>query len=97
MHVIFKQIIRILFQSFTEEQGLRIIKGRKGAKVMRNEMMHRPVVKPELVEYMRTKQKKLPGELGAVEAEANEAGADYSARNSSFSTILLGQLKPKIF
>ena len=54
---------------------------------MRNEMMHRPVVKPELVEYMRTKQKKLPGELGAVEAEANEAGADYSARNSSFSTI----------
>ena len=64
MHVIFKQIIRILFQSFTEEQGLRIIKGRKGAKVMRNEMMHRPVVKPELVEYMRTKQKKLPGELG---------------------------------
>ncbi|MDN3194117.1 O-methyltransferase, partial [Enterococcus faecalis] len=32
---------------------------------MRNEMMHRPVVKPELVEYMRTKQKKLPGELGA--------------------------------
>ena len=74
MHVIFKQIIRILFQSFTEEQGLRIIKGRKGAKVMRNEMMHRPVVKPELVEYMRTKQKKLPRELGAVEAEANEAG-----------------------
>ena len=45
MHVIFKQILRILFQSFTEEQGLRIIKGRKGAKVMRNEMMHRPVVK----------------------------------------------------
>ena len=41
---------------------------------MRNEMMYRPVVKPELVEYMRTKQKKLPGELGAVEAEANEAG-----------------------
>ena len=41
---------------------------------MRNEMMHRPVVKPELVEYMRTKQKKLPGELGEVEAEANEAG-----------------------
>ena len=39
---------------------------------MRNEMMHRPVVKPELVEYMRTKQKKLPGELGEVEAEANE-------------------------
>ncbi len=31
---------RIYFNPFTEEQGLRIIKGRKGAKVMRNEMMH---------------------------------------------------------
>ena len=74
MHVIFKQIIRILFQSFTEEQGLRIIKGRKGAKVMRNEMMHRPVVKPELVEYMRTKQKETSRRIREVEAEANEAG-----------------------
>ena len=96
MHVIFKQIIRILFQSFTEEQGLRIIKGRKGAKVMRNEMMHRPVVKPELVEYMRTKQKKLPGELGAVEAEANEAGVPIIPHETVvFLQFLLGQLKPK--
>ena len=31
---------------------------------MRNEMMHRPVVKPELVDYLRTEQKQLPGELG---------------------------------
>ena len=97
MHVIFKQIIRILFQSFTEEQGLRIIKGRKGAKVMRNEMMHRPVVKPELVEYMRTKQKKLPGELGEVEAEANEAGCRLFHRNSSFSTIFARTTKAQIF
>ena len=96
MHVIFKQILRILFQSFTEEQGLRIIKGRKGAKVMRNEMMHRPVVKPELVEYMRTKQKKLPGELGAVEAEANEAGVPIIPHETVvFLQFLLGQLKPK--
>ena len=62
---------------------------------MRNEMMHRPVVKPELVEYMRTKQKKLPGELGKWRRKPMKQGADYSTRNSSFSTILLGQLKPK--
>ena len=28
---------------------------------MLNEMMHRPVVKPELVEYMRTSQRRFPG------------------------------------
>ena len=54
---------------------------------MRNEMMHRPVVKPELVEYMRTKQKKLPGELGKWRRKPMKQGADYSTRNSSFSTI----------
>ncbi|HJE16951.1 MAG TPA: O-methyltransferase, partial [Enterococcus casseliflavus] len=37
---------------------------------MRNEMMHRPVVKPELVAFMREKQKQLPGELGEIEQAA---------------------------
>ena len=41
---------------------------------MRNEMMHRPVVKPELVDYLRTEQKQLPGELGQIQKEANENG-----------------------
>ena len=60
---------------------------------MRNEMMHRPVVKPELVEYMRTKQKKLPGELGEVEAEANEAGVPIIPHETVvFLQFLLGQL-----
>ena len=40
---------------------------------MRNEMMHRPVVKEELVDFMRTKQKKLSGELGLIEEEAHLA------------------------
>ncbi len=39
---------------------------------MRNEMMHRPVVKPELVAFMREKQKQLPGELGEIEQAAHE-------------------------
>ena len=33
---------------------------------MRNEMMHRPVVKEELLDFMRTQQKKLPGENAHV-------------------------------
>ena len=40
---------------------------------MRNEMMHRPVVKEELLDFMRTQQKKLPGELGKLEEEAHVA------------------------
>ena len=39
---------------------------------MRNEMMHRPVVKEELLDFMRTQQK-LPGELGKLEEEAHVA------------------------
>ena len=34
--------------------------------------MHWPVVKPELVEFMRTKQKALTGGLGALEADAHK-------------------------
>ena len=39
---------------------------------MLNEMMHRPVVKPELVEYMRSSQRRVPGGLGELENTANE-------------------------
>lgn len=41
---------------------------------MLNEMMHRPVVMPELVEFMRKAQQKFPGVLGEIEAYANELG-----------------------
>ena len=33
---------------------------------MLNEMMHRPVVKPELVEYMRTSQRFIPSFINLV-------------------------------
>lgn len=39
---------------------------------MRNEMMHRPVVKKELVAFMREKQKQLTGKLGQIEQAAHE-------------------------
>lgn len=63
---------------------------------MKNEMMHRPIVKEELVNFMRTKQKQLPGELGAIEAEANQEGVPVIPHETVvFLQFLMGQLKPK--
>lgn len=63
---------------------------------MRNEMMHRPVVKPELVEFMRTKQKALTGGLGALEADAHKREVPVIPHETVvFLQFLLGQLQPK--
>lgn len=63
---------------------------------MRNEMMHRPVVKEELVHYLRTAQKPLPGELGAIEKEANEQEIPIIPHETvMFLQFLLGQINPK--
>ena len=39
-----------------------------------NEMMDRPVVKKELVAFMRDRLKRFPGKLGELEKTANERG-----------------------
>jgi len=63
---------------------------------MRNEMMHRPVVKKELVKFMRTQQKQLLGELGKIEKEAKEADVPIIPHETVvFLQFLLGQLQPK--
>ncbi|MBP2098634.1 O-methyltransferase [Enterococcus rivorum] len=63
---------------------------------MRNEMMNRPVVKKELVDFMRNKQKKVAGELGKIEEEAHEAGVPVIPHETVvFLQFFLGQLKPK--
>lgn len=63
---------------------------------MRNEMMHRPVVKQELVDFMRNKQKKISGELGVIEEEAHEAGVPIIPHETVvFLQFLLNQIKPK--
>lgn len=41
---------------------------------MLNEMMHRPVVMPEIVEFMRKSQQPFDGGLGELETYANELG-----------------------
>ncbi|OJG26283.1 O-methyltransferase [Enterococcus columbae DSM 7374 = ATCC 51263] len=58
-------------------------------------MMHRPVVKKELVDYLRTQQKALPGELGKIEQEANQQEVPIIPHETVvFMQFLLGQLKP---
>ena len=63
---------------------------------MRNELMHRPVVKEELLDFMRTQQKKLPGELGKLEEEAHVAEVPVIPHETVvFLKFLLGQLQPE--
>lgn len=63
---------------------------------MRNEMMYRPVVQPELVDFLRTEQKQLSGDLGKVEKEANENEVPIIPHETVvFMQFLLGQIKPK--
>ncbi|HAP9036637.1 TPA: O-methyltransferase [Enterococcus faecium] len=63
---------------------------------MRNEMMHRPVVKEELLDFMRTQQKKLPGKLGKLEEEAHVAEVPVIPHETVvFLKFLLGQLQPE--
>ena len=69
---------------------------RKGINDLRNEMMHRPVVMKELVQYLRTAQKPLAGELGEVEREANEQEVPIIPHETVvFMQFLLGQIKPQ--
>jgi len=61
-----------------------------------NPMMNRPVVKEEVVEFLRIKQKQLDGELGLIQKEANEKGVPIIPHETVvFMQFLLGQLKPK--
>ncbi|MGL4697572.1 O-methyltransferase [Enterococcus larvae] len=63
---------------------------------MRNEMMHRPVVKEELVAFMRERQKKLSGDLGLIEEDAHRDGIPIIPHETVvFLQFFLGQLKPK--
>ena len=63
---------------------------------MLNEMMHRPVVKPELVEYMRSSQRRFPGGLGELENTANELGIPIIPHETAvFLDFIVGLYQPK--
>lgn len=58
--------------------------------------MHRLVVKPEIVEYMRTKQRFFEGGLGELEREANELGVPIIPHETAvFLDFLLSIYQPK--
>lgn len=63
---------------------------------LRNPMMHRPVVKQEIVDFMRNSQKQLTGPLGELQKQANENGVPIIPHETVvFLQFLLKQLKPK--
>lgn len=63
---------------------------------MRNEMMYRPVVDKEVVEFLRHAQKPLEGRLGEIERQANKEGVPIIPHETVvFLNLLLGQIKPK--
>lgn len=63
---------------------------------MLNEMMHRPVVMPELVEFMRTAQQKFPGVLGEIEAYANDLGIPVIPHETAkFIDFFCATVEPK--
>lgn len=62
---------------------------------MRNPMMSMPVVKEEIVKFMRESQKPLSGDLGRLQRQANEDGVPIIPHETVvFMQFLLGQLKP---
>ncbi|MDR2833118.1 MAG: O-methyltransferase [Streptococcaceae bacterium] len=61
-----------------------------------NPMMNRPVVKKEIVDYMRTNQKQLTGEIATIQQEAKERNVPVIPHETVvFLQFLLGQMKPK--
>lgn len=62
---------------------------------MRNPMMSMPVVKEEIVKFMRESQKPLSGDLGRLQRQANEDGVPIIPHETVvFMQFLLGQLRP---
>lgn len=63
---------------------------------MLNEMMHRPIVIPKIVEYMRTAQQGFPGALGELEEYANERGIPVIPHESAkFIDFFCAAIQPE--
>lgn len=62
----------------------------------RNEMMDRPVIKPEVRDFLRQGQKQTPGMLGAIQADAKERRVPVIPHETVvFFDWLLDQLQPE--
>lgn len=61
----------------------------------KNEMMDRPVVQKELVDFMRRRLKPFDGKLGEIEQYANERRIPVIPHETAvFLNMLVGQMKP---
>lgn len=62
----------------------------------RNEMMDRPVINPEVREFLRSAQKQLDGKLGEIQKGANEKRVPVIPHETvTFFIWLFGQIQPK--
>ncbi|MEG2708089.1 MAG: O-methyltransferase [Vagococcus sp.] len=63
---------------------------------MRNEMMHRPVLKDEVLELVRDRQRKVPGALGKIQEQATIDNVPIIPNETaSFLRFFLKQIKAK--
>lgn len=63
---------------------------------MRNEMMHRPVLKDEVLDLVRNRQNKVPGTLGEIQAQATIDNVPIIPNETaSFLRFFLKQIKAK--
>lgn len=63
---------------------------------MLNEMMHRPIVMPKIVDFMRNGQQAFPGQLGEIEAYANKLGIPVVPHETAkFLDFLTASLQPQ--
>ena len=63
---------------------------------MRNEMMHRPVLKDEVLDLVRNRQRKVKGELGGIQEQATIDNVPIIPNETaSFLTFFLKQIKAK--
>ncbi|MGG5371753.1 O-methyltransferase [Enterococcus sp. AZ196] len=63
---------------------------------MRNEMMYRPIINEDILNYLRTEQKQLTGSLGELEELAHENGVPVIPHETVvFLQFLLKQKQPK--
>ena len=62
----------------------------------KNEMMDRPIVKEEIVDFMRKELKPFTGKLGDIEAYANERRIPIIPHETAvFLNMIVGQIKPQ--
>lgn len=62
----------------------------------KNEMMDRPIVKEEIVDFMRKELKPFAGKLGDIEAYANERRIPIIPHETAvFLNMIVGQIKPQ--